>query len=402
MYEDKLFSVYTLYNPISGKYYIGITSRNPEERWKRGKAYSHNPHLTRAVEKYGWDIFEKNIVVTGLPFEIASRFERRLIKECDSYKNGYNQSLGGENSASFQMSDDARNRISKYRKTITGEKCWNYGKSIEEIMGDKYDVWLANIRAARQQPTKRWKKVICLNDMKVYDSCEKACQEYNLSTVSEICAGKAGTDKYDSNGWELKFCYYDKDKEYSIREYNKTQPKAVICLNDNMIYAKPSEAARILKCDESTVIKVCRGKGVEVDFSSEIRQSFAEPTILCYDNEMNLVAKYPNGIGLFDNPNYSRQQIRKVCQRKLPSAYGYVWRFDGETEVQYQNDKEYYKTYTIKRYSNINQYDTNGCLIAVFNSLAEAEENGWDRNRISLCCRGKKESYKGYIWKYAD
>lgn len=120
MYIDKLFSVYTLYNPISQKYYVGITSQNPKDRWKRGRAYSHNIHLTRAVEKYGWETFEKNVIATNLPFDVAARFEQRLIRECDSYKNGYNQSYGGENSSSFSMSDEARKKIADSRKGNVG------------------------------------------------------------------------------------------------------------------------------------------------------------------------------------------------------------------------------------------------------------------------------------------
>lgn len=261
MYEGKLFSVYTLYNPISNKYYVGITSQKPEVRWKRGRAYTHNPHLTRAIEKYGWETFEKNVVATGLPFEVASRFEQRLIKECDSYKNGYNQSLGGENSPSFHMSDDARKRIGESRKGIKGEQCWNYGKTIEEIMGDKYETWLVNVRMARQLPTKRWKKVICLNDMKIYDSCEKANAAYGITTIDDICLGKRGTDRYDSNGYEYKFDFYEEGKEYTYNDYNLRHSKrAVLCVNTGEIFYKASEAARVLGCDESAVLKVLKGK----------------------------------------------------------------------------------------------------------------------------------------------
>lgn len=261
MYEGKLFTVYSLYNPFSEKYYIGITSKNPNERWKNGKGYSHNPHLTNAINKYGWDSFEKTIIANNLSFEIASRFEQRLIKECDSYINGYNQSWGGENSPSFNMSQEARRKISEYQKTIYGDKCWNYGVSIREQLGDKYEQWLNNVRAARQLPTSRWRKVICLNDNKIYDSCEKACQAYDLTTINTICLGKCGTDKYDPKGYELKFDFYEEGKEYTFKDYNIRHSKnCVICLNTGEIFARPSEAARVLNCDLSSLLKHLKGK----------------------------------------------------------------------------------------------------------------------------------------------
>jgi len=261
MYTDKLFSVYTLYNPISKKYYVGITSQKPEDRWKRGRAYSHNIHLTKAVEKYGWDTFEKNVVATGLPFEVASRFEQRLINECDSYKNGYNQSFGGENSPSFSMSDEARKKIADSRHKYRGEMCWNYGKTIQEIMGDKYETWLTNVRAARQKPTLKWKKVICLNDGKIYDSCEKANLAYNFNTINDICNCRRGTDKYDENGYEWKFEFYEDGAQYSFNDYNiKHSKKAVICVETGEIFSKPSEAARVMGLDNSTLLKHIKGK----------------------------------------------------------------------------------------------------------------------------------------------
>lgn len=260
-HEGKLFSVYTLYNPFSDKYYVGITSQDPERRWKRGRAYGHNAHLTNAINKYGWDNFEKNIIEQGLPFELASRLEQRLIKECDSYRNGYNQSWGGENSSSFNMSEEARQKIANFRRGMSGEKCWNYGKTIQEVMGDKYDQWLASIRAARQLPTPRWRKVICLNDGEVYDSCEKANVAYGMTTVNDICSCRLGTDKYDANGYEYKFEFYEEGKEYTFAEYNiKHSDKAIICLTTGEIFSKPSEAARVMGCDESSLLKHLKGR----------------------------------------------------------------------------------------------------------------------------------------------
>ena len=43
-----------------------------------------------------------------------------------------------------------------------------------------------------------------------------------------------------------------------------------------------------------------------------------------------------------------------------------------------------------------------GQIVKIFDSLAAAEQEGWGRNMVSLCCRNKKESYKGYKWKYVN
>jgi hypothetical protein len=51
----------------------------------------------------------------------------------------------------------------------------------------------------------------------------------------------------------------------------------------------------------------------------------------------------------------------------------------------------------------VNQYDLNGNLIGTYDGIRSAARsvNLKCYNEISKCCRGKKENYCGYIWKYA-
>lgn len=46
--------------------------------------------------------------------------------------------------------------------------------------------------------------------------------------------------------------------------------------------------------------------------------------------------------------------------------------------------------------------DENGDIIVTFPSAREAGRNGYDQSHISACCRGKKPSHKGLIWRYAN
>ena len=46
------------------------------------------------------------------------------------------------------------------------------------------------------------------------------------------------------------------------------------------------------------------------------------------------------------------------------------------------------------------QYDMNMNLIAIHDSLLSLEKKGYRRASIRAVCLGKKESYKGYIWRY--
>ena len=50
------------------------------------------------------------------------------------------------------------------------------------------------------------------------------------------------------------------------------------------------------------------------------------------------------------------------------------------------------------------QYDKNGNFIKEYNSIAEATKSlGYkSKSNISTCCKGKKKSVGGYIWKYKN
>lgn len=48
------------------------------------------------------------------------------------------------------------------------------------------------------------------------------------------------------------------------------------------------------------------------------------------------------------------------------------------------------------------QYDLNGKLVKEWDSIREAERNGFNRGAIYLCIVGKNKTHKGYIWKFKD
>lgn len=94
----KTFFVYSHINKINDKIYIGITSQaRVKDRWKNGKGYKNSPHFYSAIQKYGWENFEHNIIASGLSIEEAEKMERELITKYDTTNKdkGYNIQTGG-------------------------------------------------------------------------------------------------------------------------------------------------------------------------------------------------------------------------------------------------------------------------------------------------------------------
>lgn len=77
--KDRKFIVYKHTNKFNDKTYIGITCRSAFKRWgKYGQCYKNNSHFYAAIQKYGWDNFEHEILFTNLSLEEASLKEKRI------------------------------------------------------------------------------------------------------------------------------------------------------------------------------------------------------------------------------------------------------------------------------------------------------------------------------------
>ena len=79
----------------NGKAYVGITRQTPEERWSNGDGYKAQP-VYKYIKKYGWDNIEHIILESGLNEVEAAEKETYYINKYDSYKNGYNYTMGGD------------------------------------------------------------------------------------------------------------------------------------------------------------------------------------------------------------------------------------------------------------------------------------------------------------------
>jgi hypothetical protein len=115
--ENKQRCVYKHTNKLNGKVYIGQTCQEPRYRWgSSGSGYKHNPHFWSAIQKYGWDNFDHEILFDNLSPEKAIQQEAELIALYDSTNpnKGYNTSSGGESGLSgVPMTDEHRKKISE-------------------------------------------------------------------------------------------------------------------------------------------------------------------------------------------------------------------------------------------------------------------------------------------------
>lgn len=223
---NRMWCVYAHVAP-NGKMYIGITSQEPKSRWRNGSGYKYNQLFYRAIQKYGWNNIQHEIVASNLTEGEAKNFEILLISKLNTndHKHGYNITSGGDgtvgvshygNDNSFygkKHSQETREAMSNSHYDCRGENNPFYGrKHSDEVKkslsdkaklrtGEKNPNWGKKLSAERIEKIREQKSIavsqfdLNMNFIKEYPSTKIAETEtgVNHSLICRVCRGKLKT-----------------------------------------------------------------------------------------------------------------------------------------------------------------------------------------------------------------
>ena len=220
------YVVYCHTNKANGKKYFGITGMKPERRWSNGEGYKTSRHFYFAIQKYGWDGFDHEIVEGGLTKEQAAEMEQGLIEKHKTNQEefGYNMSAGGESGAYGvkQSAETIEKRCKKTRGRKTSEETKR--KQSEAAKGRKFsEETLEKMRIAK---------------------LGKPLSDQHKENLSKALQGRTMSEKAKAN----------------MRDARKGDFKAVYCLETDLVYSSIHEAARELGLFATNISAVCRGK----------------------------------------------------------------------------------------------------------------------------------------------
>lgn len=206
---------YTVYKHISpsNKIYIGITSKKPELRWRKGNGYYNNKHFYNAIQKYGWDNIKHEILFDGLSKGEAEQKEIELIDYYNSTNPlfGYNHDNGGH--CSITATEETKKKISKGNK----------GKVVSKETREKI---------SRSTKGKR------LGEHRSKEAREKIRQ----ANLGKVLSEKQKKKIRENSGKNIKVCQYSLDGKL-INIFNSQR-----------------KAARRLNIDSSSIVKCCKEK----------------------------------------------------------------------------------------------------------------------------------------------
>ena len=101
--------IYKITNKVNNKSYIGQTRYTIEFRWKQHQHKKDNTYFHNAIHKYGVENFSIEIL-EECNIEDLNQKEIFYIAKYDTFKNGYNLTIGGDGNRRLLL-DDSYNEI---------------------------------------------------------------------------------------------------------------------------------------------------------------------------------------------------------------------------------------------------------------------------------------------------
>ena len=245
----------------SNKIYIGITMQGAKRRWRNGKGYSGNIYFTRAIEKYGWDNFQHEILYENLQKRQAEVLEISLIfhYKSNNPKYGYNQTCGGEVHLGHHPNEEIRRKLSESHK---GEKSYWYGKNPWDYKTEEQK------EQTKRKLSEAGKGRVCSEETK--GKISKANKgNFHSKETKQIISEKA-KERYENkenNPMYGKNHSEEARNKISIakkgKKCGKDNPKSVkvICVTTKKIFNSIAEGANYYNIKNNTNIsKCCKGK----------------------------------------------------------------------------------------------------------------------------------------------
>jgi group I intron endonuclease len=148
-----MYYLYKITNTNNTNVYIGYTV-NPSKRWYKHRWTSAKPkqHLHLAMHKYGSHTFEMEVIACCKFLQDAKETEMTLIIQYDSFKNGYNSTVGGDGLGSGvdnpffgkKLSPERVANMKKPRSKEFADKLrqvrtgWKLSEETKKKIGDKH------------------------------------------------------------------------------------------------------------------------------------------------------------------------------------------------------------------------------------------------------------------------
>lgn len=228
-------AIYKITNKINGKSYIGLAV-NFQKRMNAHKSLSNKDkpkqHIHRAIKKYGWDNFTKEIIRSN--FETSQMLkgaEIFYIALYNTFYNGYNMTRGGEGNLGYVYGQKHAQAVSKALNSIdengltvaqnaanrtvhgdrSGENNSFYGKTHTEETRKRIAKNSIKLKGMKKSEEHRKNISIALKGMVKSENAKQAMREAKAKEPIRICP-HCGTEGKGGNMTRYHFDNCKKNK----------------------------------------------------------------------------------------------------------------------------------------------------------------------------------------------
>ena len=374
--------IYGIHNLVNGKWYVGQAS-NIRKRWNAHRSLlsrnaSNSVQLQRAWNKYGADSFEW-IVLEECEIADLDEKEMRWISEKDSYKNGYNRTVGGGGLHGFRMSDAQKekhraataeswkdssireNRISAMRSAMsTSEYKENLKRAMQNKWSDKEfrDLALKKMQDGSNNPETR---------LKISESSKAAMARPETKARISIASKRR---------WE----------DPLFREKILESRKAAMSTDE---YKKKLSASSKKNWENAE-----HREKVSRNTSAALRRNSEKVIQVETGTTYSCIAEASEMTGI------SHAHISSACAAKRRTAGGFHWMYASDSQSDWDaRRKAYIEKSGIKAFRKVMCVETG----EIFEQPKfAAEKIGVHPSNIAHCCNGRQEKSGGYHWTYVD
>lgn len=278
-----MIGIYKITNKLTNKVYIG-QSVHIEHRWKEhiSRANSGSTKLYKAFQLYGLENFSFEVLEECTAKDLDEK-EKYWITQYDSFKNGYNSTMGGQ------------------KQTIDNSE------SIYKL----------------------WDKGYCLSDIVKETGLGHTTIQNYLKSYSNYSV-KESNRRGGLKAFEKTMINNQSEKDFKIYQYDKNG----VFVNE---WHSTKEIERELNISACSVGKVLRGlrqsaggffwsniKQDKINFTKKIKVQKEVEQLDLQGKYIKSFPSYAAAARAFGKQDGSA--IRKVCNGKMPTAYGYKWR----------------------------------------------------------------------------
>lgn len=167
-----IYSIYKATNIITRKVYIGFDSNWPHRILAhKSNSKKYKSKLYQSINKHGWSNFQWEVIYQSKDREhTINVMEKFFIEDYDSFKCGYNSTLGGEGTFGKKQSEYNKKLLSESRK---GSGNPNYGKKASEETRRKRSQTLTGRKCDEEKKkkisaTRKGKKLVLIDGKRRY------------------------------------------------------------------------------------------------------------------------------------------------------------------------------------------------------------------------------------------